>query len=199
MVDWEDIAATRSPGGGELFIADTGDNEKTRDSVTIYRVDEPAGPGSGTLSADAFRLEYPDRPHDVEALVVAPETGDLYAITKEIAGRATVFAARAPLRSGSTFERVTTLDIAGPIAIVTAASLSFDGDRVVLGTYRSGYEFRLPAGRPFDEIWEQDPTPIDLGARPQGEAVAFMRNGDLISASEGTGTPLYAVEYLARP
>ena len=33
--------------------------------------------------AEEFRLSYPDGPHDAEALLVDPVTGDLFIVTKE--------------------------------------------------------------------------------------------------------------------
>lgn len=200
-LDWEDIAAAPGPDGASLYIADIGDNGRERESVTIYRVYEPhiAGQSSGSLVAEAFELSYPGGARDAEAVIVERTSGDLYVITKEYARRARVFVARAPLASASTFEPVARIDLAGPIAVVTGASLSPDDTRVVLSTYGSGYELQLPPGRPFHEIWEQQPVPIDLGSNSQGEAVAYLRSGDIVSGSEGARSPLYMVEYLARP
>jgi len=48
-VDWEDIALGPCPAwrGTCLYIADTGDNDRTRKSVVIYAVPEPDPPGKG--------------------------------------------------------------------------------------------------------------------------------------------------------
>ena len=40
--DWEDVSAARCPSGDCLYIADIGDNRRTRRQVQIYRVPEPA-------------------------------------------------------------------------------------------------------------------------------------------------------------
>ena len=204
-VDWEDIAAAPSERGAEsLYIADIGDNDRSRETITIYRVPEPkvapaqegtARSPSGTLDAEAFTLTYPDDAHDAEAMIVNRETGDLYVITKEYSSRSHVFVARAPLRDRQQLEPVAAMRIVGVLAARTGASLSPDGERIVFSTYDKGYELRLPEGRPFDSIWNQQPVPVELGSHEQGEAVTYSITGDaIVSASEGAGSPIYSVE-----
>lgn len=198
VVDWEDISSATGPDGSELYIADIGDNERARESVTIYRVDEPQT-GTSTATAEASVLTYPGRARDAEALVVEPGSGDVYIISKEYARRAQVFVARSPLRPVTTLGFVATLDLAGPLAVVTGADVSSTGDRVILSTYADGFELSLPKGAAFDEIWDQRPERVDLGPHTQNEAVSYTRFGDIVSASEGARSPIYSVEYLARP
>lgn len=197
-VDWEDIAIRRVGNEGILYVADIGDNERIRDFVTIYRLAEPAG-GTRAVNAERFDLSFPRRAFDAEAIIVEPKTEDLYIVTKDFAGRPDVFVARGPLGSRSTLEPVGSVGLAGPVAVVTGASLAPTGDRIVLSTYASGYELALPEGEPFDEIWGQTPTAVSLGSHPQGEAVSYLRSGDIVSGSEGPGSAIYTVEYLARP
>lgn len=197
-VDWEDIAGRRERAAGILYVADIGDNDRVRESVTIYRIEEPDS-AAGSVAVETFDLEYPRRAFDAEAIVVEPSTEDLYVVTKDFAGRPDVFVARGPLGSATTLEPVGSVRLAGPLAVVTGASLDPTGERVVLSTYATGYELTLPAGEPFDEIWSQEPVSVDLGSHTQGEAVAYLSSGDIVSASEGPGSPIYTVEYLARP
>ena len=196
-LDWEDIAIRRR-GGGVLYVADIGDNERTRDSITIHRLDEPPA-STVSVPAESFELAFPRRAHDAEAIVVEPTSEDLYVVTKDYAGRPDVFVARGPLGSTGTLEPVGSIRLAGPIAVVTGASLAPSGDRIVLSTYASGYELTLPAGEPFDAIWDQEPVRVALGSHAQGEAVSYLPSGDIVSGSEGAGSPIYSVEYLARP
>ena len=55
-VDWEDIALGPCPTrkGPCLYLADTGDNDRTRKSVIIYAVPEPDPPGR--RSTRSFRV-----------------------------------------------------------------------------------------------------------------------------------------------
>ncbi len=63
--DWEDISIAPCPGGGDcLYVADIGDNDAARGTVTVWRVPEPAPGDARTAPATAIRLRYPDGAHD---------------------------------------------------------------------------------------------------------------------------------------
>ena len=101
-VDWEDLGAATVGGVNYLYIADVGDNIHDRDGTTrdrpcIYRVVEPTVPavGGDTIEVDAADITkivfgYPPTPvgegadaqRDVETLLVDPDTGDMYLMTK---------------------------------------------------------------------------------------------------------------------
>jgi hypothetical protein len=201
--DWEDMAVGPGPVAGTdyLYIGDIGDNLADQAQMTVYRVPEPAvgdGPppagGSAPLpteAAEAIRLRYPDGPRDAEALMVHPTTGDLYIVSKEAGPN--VYVARAPLSTTgtTTLERVATLGISGGdlFTLVTGGDISPDGTRVALSTYLEGVELTLPAGASsFDAVWSASPQPVDLGLRPQGEAVAYRLDGQaLLATSESRG------------
>jgi hypothetical protein len=208
--DWEDIAAGPGPVPGEpyLYLGDIGDNLSQRTGIVVYRIPEPvvtpgqvptkAAPAS-TTPAEALRLKYPDGPHNAEALVVHPTTGDLYVIAKD-AQSAGVYKAKAPLDPA----KVTTLAQVGSIRLgsstrglelVTGADVSPDGTRVAVASYAQGYELTVPAGRVFDDVWAERPAPIALGARLQGESIAYRLDGRaLLTTSEILPFPLQQVE-----
>ncbi|HWB72259.1 MAG TPA: hypothetical protein VG452_08570 [Egibacteraceae bacterium] len=206
--DWEDVAAGPGPRAGEayLYVGDIGDNELGRDHVTVYRLPEPAAgqPVTGrtaTGTAEAIGLRYPDRPHDAEALLVDPATGDLYLVTKEATGPAGVYRAAAPLAPGA----VAVLTFVGHLAlppapgalppVVTGGDVAPDGRRVALCTYGDAYELRLPPGEPFSAVWRQQPLRVPLAPRQQGEAIAYRGDGQaLLTTSEGLPAPLHQVE-----
>ncbi|MEP7273184.1 MAG: hypothetical protein ABI882_16915, partial [Acidobacteriota bacterium] len=133
--DWEDIAngpaADSSPA---LYIADIGDNFLRRDFVVIYRVKEPdtsnATDPAETGTVESFQLKYPDGRHNAEALIVDPESGRFYVITKTDSKACQVFRSPLPLKLGEmmTFEPVT--GAAGPVLEqwrrVTAAAAAPD-------------------------------------------------------------------------
>ncbi|MDQ3588012.1 MAG: hypothetical protein M3375_06665, partial [Actinomycetota bacterium] len=99
-VDWEDIALGPGPSGQDaLFVADIGDNENERPSVSVYRVAEPdlsRGAPRSSAPAERLVLRYPDRPHDAEALLVDPSTGELVMVTKSFGGDAFAYATGRP-------------------------------------------------------------------------------------------------------
>ena len=206
-VDWEDIAAGPGPARGQsyLYAGDIGDNDRERDFVVVYRFPEPeipAGQAGGkeerrTEPAEAIRLKYPDGAHNAEALAVHPTTGDLYVITKANA-EAGVYKLSAPFdpKAVNTLAKVATLrgpDFFG--TLVTGADISPDGRRVAVCDYAQGYELKLPEGsKDFDEVWKQKPAAYSLGARIQGESVAYRLDGAaLLATSEKTPTPLFVV------
>ena len=206
-VDWEDIAAGPGPAQGQsyLYVGDIGDNGRERDFVVVYRFPEPEPSATEapperprpTQTAEAIRLKYPDGAHNAEALAVHPTTGDIYVVTKANA-EAGVYKLAAPFdpKAVNTLAKVGSLrgpDFFG--TLVTGADISPDGRRVALCDYAQGYELTLPeGGKGFDEIWKQKPVALSLGARLQGESVAYRLDGAaLLATSEQTPTPLFEV------
>jgi hypothetical protein len=211
--DWEDIAAGPGPERGEtyLYAGDIGDNGRELESIVVYRFPEPqvappAAPSSAdgarsqpraTPPAEAIRLKYPDGAHNAEALLVHPQTGDLYVVTKT-AQSAGVYKLAAPFAAGGVHTLAHVATMRGPDffgALVTGGDISPDGRRVALCDYAQGYELTLPAGaKGFDEVWTQQPAAVPLGLRMQGEAVCYRLDGAaLLATSERTPTPLIEV------
>src|SRR5690349_17139738 len=208
--DWEDIAAGPGPQPNKsyLYIGDSGDNDAVRPEVVVYRVLEPSlspatrkftksRPGS-TESAEAIRLKYPDGPHDAEALLVHPHTGNIYIVTKVPIVNPSVYEAVAPFTSGQTItmRRIGETHVPSLFGgVITGGSISPDGRRVALCDYFQGYELVLPAGASnFDDIWKQKMTGFDLGKRKQGESITYRLDGKaLLATSEGKQSPLIQV------
>ena len=206
--DWEDMAAGPGPRAGEsyLYLGDIGDNIDQRSEIVVYRIPEPvAGAGApvpttaspaASAPAEALRLRYPDGPHNAEALLVHPTTGDLYLISKDRQAPR-VYKAPAPAE-GSGPVRMThvgTLRL-GPADEITGGDISPDGRHLALSTYSQGYELELPAGATsFDDIWSQPAAPVALGPRPQGEAIAYRLDGRaLLTTSEVAPSELQQLE-----
>jgi hypothetical protein len=184
--DWEDIS--RGPGP-TLWLADIGDNSATRDrGILVHRVPEPAPSVRGTvrLRPTSYRLTYPDGPHDAEALVVDPSTGQLLIVTKGFGG-GEVYAA-GPLRAGvpNVLRRVGRV----PVLEVTGGDVSPDGSRLVLRNYVAAYEWDVH-GNDLVAALKRDPARIPLPGAPQGEGISYTRDGQgLVVSSEGSGAPV---------
>lgn len=92
QVDAEDLASARIGGVNYLYYADIGDNGSARATTVIYRCIEPAGTGSdGTIlsgNIHAITCQFPggNTPahKDCECLLVDPDNGTIYYITKRI-------------------------------------------------------------------------------------------------------------------
>jgi hypothetical protein len=200
-VDWEDIASgPAADGGPALYIADIGDNEKRRDAVVVYRVKEPDLAGGGesgqTESAEPFQFRYPDGAHNAEALIVDPESGRMYVITKTQSSPCSVYRSPWPLKLGEpmTFEVVNGVAAAAisQLRFVTGAAASPDGNRVAIRTYFSAFELLRPPGKGFESIFDSSPSSVALPLEQQGEAIAYTRDGRyLVTTSELLPAPLH--------
>lgn len=190
-IDWEDMAAARVNGSNWVYLGDIGDNGRVRKTITVYRVKEPKAK-ERTRDLDKFdvwTIKYSDAPHDCEALMVHPRTGDIWLVTKDRGEGTLVFVVRRPKGKG-----VQTAEKAGSFtipfkglggAMVTGGDISPDGQRVAIRTYGGVLEFT--AGASFDAWFKQPARALAPAVEAQGEAIAYSRDGArLITSSEGS-------------
>ena len=208
--DWEDIAEIKTPNGDcALYIGDIGNNTRSRSEFTIYRVREPLVSDenksssrknpAATEQAEAIRFVYPDMRHDAETLMVHPETGDIYILSKRLSGASAVYKLKSGFDSGKTnkLEKLADFSVpAVPNGFLTGGDISPDGKRVIICDYFNAYELVLPEkAKNFDEIWKEKPLTVELGPREQGEAVCYSPDGKSIFAnSENKNSPLIEVK-----
>lgn len=205
--DWEDIAAGPGPQSGTtyLYIGDIGNNSGNRSEIVVYRLPEPQVTSADAASTkaqprltepvEAIRLRYPHEKHDAKTLLVHPEMGTLYIVTKETFQNPEVYGAAPPFN----LETPTILALLGELdvpslfgGLITGGDISPDGHRIALCDYTQAYELVLPEGSAdFNNIWKQPLTPINIGNRKQGEAIAYRIDGEaLLATSEGSPMPL---------
>jgi len=199
-VDWEDLAWGPCSDHGWadcLYVGDIGDNAKTRARVQIYRVPEPLVPVEGPpvdealAGVERFDCEYPDGPHDAEALLVDPAEGIPYVVTKDVAGSTAAYRFPSPPEAGTTeiLEKVAVLQ---GRALLTAGDVSPDGSRILLRGYAGAFEYPLPVGGEFADMFLQTPCAKALAPETQGEALAMGPSGlEIFTASEGVGAPIH--------
>ncbi len=193
--DAEDLAAGPD---GSLWVGDTGDNERRRETVAVIVVPAEGPPR-------LHRLAYPDGPHDAEALLVDAR-GVPTVVTKEI-GTAGIYRPEVALTGPGPVPLVRVGDVAlppsdtpgGPIGglgsrTVTGGAVSADGRVVALRTYTDAWLFAVPDGSGSDgepgavaAALRGTPVRVPLPDEPQGEAVAFTADGTLLSGSESRG------------
>lgn len=199
--DWEDIALGPGPVDGRdyIYVADIGDNDRERDNLLLYRLEEPAvdvdDPMDDTVDIDeweAIELVYDDdEGHDAEAIFVDPMWGDVYVVTKSQNGdrKTKVFVAVAPLEPDKPNLLVRILDEDDAEDLdghVVGGDISPDGQRIVLLFEED--DARLWYRPDFAPLWAAFVfEPCDV-PRPDGhfEAVAFDPEGhDLYMVPEG--------------
>ncbi len=177
-IDARDIEAIGSgrdaKGRPVLWVADIGDNLDSWPDVRLHRFREPKSLVDQTVTPTTYRFTYRDRPHNAEALLVDPNSKQVWIVTKQLAhGRLY----KLPKRLSTT-----EVNVAKPIGqeggLVTDGSVSPDGTRYVLRDYVNATVFDgLPAGRLAETI--------GLPIQPQGETVTWTADGrSLLIASE---------------
>ena len=188
--DWEDVAVGPCPQGSCVYLADIGDNNGNRKTISLYRVAEPAPDDAATGPVDVFHAEYPDGPHDAESLFVTREP-EVFLITKGDPGHVALYAFPRPLASGRT---LLLRRIGEPIAgekvdakdRPTAADVSPDGQWVAVRTtdwvafYRTA-DFVSGAWR------EAFRTDLSSLGEPRGEGVTFAGGGAVVLVGEAGG------------
>ena len=212
--DWEDIAQGKDEKGAPaLFIGDIGDNLRIRPSLQIYQISEPEinAPGKAVEETNSaapkiWRVYYPDGKHNAESLLMHPQTGRLYILTKSDDGPSTLYAFPQPLKNDASMvlEKVATVVFPALIRVgkrphdncmTTAAGFSPDGSRLVVSTYSSLYEWTLPKDKPLAEALKQPPVRIEPELLRQLEGACYDSDSLTIwLTSEHLPTPLLRVK-----
>jgi len=206
-LDLEDAALETRDGREWIWLGDVGDNAARdggtpRASVDVVRAEVPALPDTPSAEPlhvtthERFTFTYPDAPHDCEALIVDPVSGDLYLIAKENSGPQGVYRAAAPhvAGTGRVLERVgEILTGRGLLDAVTGADADAAG-RFVVRTYRRAYLFEGPGSTPA-ERWGRAPHELPAIRETQGEAVGFFADGrGIFTVSEGAMETIHALD-----
>lgn len=145
--DWEALTAD---GQGNLIVGDVGNNLSRRKELALYVFKEPA---LGVQEVSEFRkytFSWPDQTiypdpeisHDCEAMFVV--RGKLYLLTKHRRDTLTDLW-RADLPATGEKAALTKLARFDAKGMVTDASVSPDGKRLAILTYRMAWVFELPA------------------------------------------------------
>jgi PKD repeat protein len=208
--DWEDLTTGQDPETGAwlLYVGDIGDNSETRDSIVVYRMEEPevdpeGGEQGGTLTAAVIELEYPyGNKHNAETLMVDPVTDDLYIVTKSYDGTTGVFRKPAPHDSDelTTTEEIVWLDFSSsPLSgnATTGGAFSPLGDRIAIRTYgTTAYVWLRDGSETVAEALADDPCPVTMPSERQAETIEFSVAGDaLLSISEGEAQPIHRLPF----
>jgi hypothetical protein len=200
VADIEDMAVGPCPQGSCVYVADIGDNAAVRGEYALLRFGEPAiARGSGMAELDVeierFRFEYEDGSHNAEGLLVEPQDGTVYIVTKVAAGQPSSVYRLPPLDASMVQTATKAADLEVPAAgdmPASAAAAHPCGLGFAIRTYNALYEFRIAEGIAFEEAFRVTPTPLAAPDEPQSEALTYLPDGrGLVSAGEGAASPIY--------
>lgn len=179
-----DVEALSIDSHSTLWIADTGDNGKTRKEPRLYTIAE-FGSGDSTVTPTRYPLVYPDGPRDVEALVINPRTDEKFLLTKGLMG-GEVYAVPADLKADQP-NRVVAIDAVLP-GMITDAAFTPDGRQVIARNY-------VKASVLDAVTWESIKS-VELPAARQGETLAMEPGGkSFLVGSEGASSSLERVAF----
>ncbi|MBO9202847.1 MULTISPECIES: hypothetical protein [Niastella] len=180
--DWEDMAVGPGPmpDRSYIYVADIGDNNAWHCNIRIYRFPEPelttaAFPVRKLIkNAEAICLQYPDRPHNAETILIDPLTRNLYIATKED-DSSRIYVASFPqsTRHKIMLESVITL----PFRLVTGGTISSNGREVFLRSEDYYWYWKRAEEESITAALSRPPQQITpVTKEPQGEAICFATN-----------------------
>ncbi|HET6281685.1 MAG TPA: hypothetical protein VFH73_11985 [Polyangia bacterium] len=200
--DIEDIAVARCPTGVCVYLADIGNNLTPRPDFAILRTPEPAvmmngGGAPVAVTGERLVFTYPDGAHNAETLLVDPATGSLYVINKLAAGMpSSVYRLPATFGAASAVAtKIADLPVpAGGDEPATGGSAHPCGIGFLLRTYNTLYEFRIPAGTPFEDAFRATPMAVPAAQEQKSEGVTYSLDGrSYFTTSEGNSPPINRV------
>jgi len=185
--DWEALTAD---GQGNLILGDVGNNLSRRKELAFYVFKEPALGAKEVSDFKKYTFSWPDQSvypdpeisHDCEAIFVV--RGKLYLLTKHRRDTLTdLWRAELPaVGEQAVLTKLARFDAKG---MVTDASVSPDGKRLAVLTYRMAWVFDLPA---IGEAFFQGPAKVAPFSPPllswQVEGCAWLDAETLLIGSE---------------
>lgn len=203
-LDWEDMSVAGTAENAWVYIGDIGDNAEKRANIPIYRFREPRfdiknPPAQQTVVCETMTLTYPDKPHNAETLIAAPN-GQLLIVTKSL-DETFVYQTPKPFTAGSTQQLENLGELTMPEgfrqSLTTAGDLSPDGEKLVVMTYAQAHEWQLKGWTKDDapgwkDIIKTKPRIWDLPKSKQMEAVCYgLDSQKIYSTSEQLPTPIF--------
>jgi hypothetical protein len=208
--DWEDIAIGPGPEPGTdyLYVGDIGDNANAgagaRTQIGVLRVPEPrvdrkqaAVDNQPLTGAETFPVTYPDRPRDIETLLVDPGSGEVVLVHKSWSGSGEAVVYKATLATPGV---ATPLLEVGKLALapgeqVTSGDIAPAGDAIALRTYTQVLLFRRTTGTPLETALASPPCARPGPEEKQGESVTFSADAkSLYTVSEGEQPILHRLD-----
>lgn len=207
-IDWEDMASFSKSGTSWLLVADCGDNQARRSSITLLLFEEPdTDQGTSVRRVQQLRVVFPDGPRDCEAVAVDSRRNQIVLIEKAVLPRAGIY--RVPLpplhaatqsfevdeQSFKADERIPTIEAQRLATIflpfVSGMDIDAETGDAWLVNYVQAYRFRCRDRQmALAEQFSQLPELWAVPPMPQIEAVAAQTDENVWVTSEGTPATL---------
>ncbi len=178
--DWEDIAIGSGPDPKKnyLYIGEIGDNKAQYPLKHIYRVEEPVLDSTTfevlLTNFDTITFRLSDKQKDTEALLIHPKSKDIYIISKR---ERPVYVYVLPYPYSTTDTLTASQLVSLPLTQIVAADFSSDGNALVMKSYTEIYYWENANDLPVKEWLAQPPIRIPYIREPQGESIAWKRDG----------------------
>ncbi len=183
--DWEDICVGPGPVEGEsyIYIAEIGDLDREYDNKYIFRITEPVisleSKGQKMNiprdSVSTITFDYKYGPRDAEILMIDPLTRDLYIVTKR-EEKVQVF----PIPYPQNFDEkmiLTKSSVFLPFRLANGGDISADGKEILIKNLDTVYYWKLQEGETILDALAREGQQLPYIREPQGEAIAWMRDG----------------------
>ncbi|TXD85572.1 hypothetical protein ESY86_02925 [Subsaximicrobium wynnwilliamsii] len=187
-IDWEDLASDQEEN---IYIGDFGNNEKTREHFTIYKVSKP-GKAMKRSSAEkiAFTLPSTMESQDFEAFFLYENKFYIFSKgTKE-----TIMISVENSIGDHVAQLVTTSKLDGKDNQITAADISADGKTIVLLNHEKLWKLSKFKA---DKFFEGTVEIIPFGHTSQKEGIVFITKDEVLISDElknNNGGNLYHLE-----
>ncbi|WP_209330416.1 hypothetical protein [Lunatimonas salinarum] len=177
--DWEDIAVGPGPkpSTSYVYVGEIGDNQGKYAHISLLRFPEPLEIKEDMeITPEVFHLTYPDGPRDAETLMIDPENGDIFILSKRDSSN-TLYTLPANKLTATgqkhELEKVQKL----PITMSVAGDISKDGSHIAIKNYWVIYYWPRLENEHIAQTLAKDPVLIPYKPEPQGEAIAFLPDG----------------------
>lgn len=199
--DWEDLTKDSL---GNVYIADTGNNDNDRKDLVIYKIPNPEIEKGDKIDAIKIEFRYPEQKyfppkkakHLYDAEAIFHLKNKLYLVTRN---RSDPFDGTALIYTLPSTKGTYDAQLVGSINFcddwktcqITSIAVSPNQKKIVALSYGKLFVFE---NFTLDDFSKGDMTTIDLGARTQLESVCFLTDDRLILADEsshGFGGNLY--------
>ncbi len=204
-VDWEDISLAKcfhNPAKDCIYVADTGNNDRSRSDFKVHVVEEPANYRvDGNLEiAETLTFTVPGK-YNFEAMAVNEKKQEIYFISKNDdlhlpKDTSSVFELKRGATAATLMATINFVDykisLGGKDKIITAADYDVKSKTLLLGTNNNAFEVKLKDLNEFSAR----AVKIDVPKMQQTEAIAYYyKDGrvHIVATSEGKAQPLYLI------